>query len=157
MRLLRRAIILILGAILAITALVTMFDANIAAPVTRQEDLSQPRVFAYRGWQSVGTRVNEGDEVRIEAYGEWLYTPGEMHGPEGHARYPAPTFYPIPNVPGGVLIGRIGETGQPFVVGRGTVVQARQTGTLYLRINDDLLGDNWGWVAVDVDVTSPED
>ena len=138
-------------------ALAALFDRNVAAPAVRQESLSQPHVYAYRGWQNVGVRLQAGDQAEIRADGEWLYTPDEVHGPEGHARYPAPSFYPIPYVPGGVLIGRIGEKGQPFVVGRRTSVYAEEPGLLYLRINDDRLGDNWGWVAVDVEVTEAED
>ena len=102
----------------------TAYWASVSAlsPV-RQETLAQPRVFAYRGWQSIGVQLNEGDFVTIRARGEWLYTPGEYHGPEGHARFPAPSFYPLSNpggyerthaVPGGVLIGRMeGRTSVP--------------------------------------------
>ena len=149
----RRALLLLLGIVVGIVALAALFDRNVAAPVVHQETLSQPHVYAYRGWQNVGVRLQEGDGADIRAAGEWLYTPDEVHGPEGHARYPAPTFYPMPYVPGGVLIGRIGEDGEPFLVGRRTLVYAREPGLLYLRINDDLLGDNWGWLAVEVEVT----
>lgn len=152
----RRAIFLLLGVMVAIVALGALFDRNVAAPGVRQESLSQPHVYAYRGWQNLGVRLQAGDLVEIRAEGEWLYTPDEYHGPEGHARYPAPAFYPIPYVPGGVLIGRIGEKGQPFVVGQRTSVYAEEPGLLYLRINDDRLGDNWGWVAVDVEVTEAD-
>ena len=153
----RRVVILLLGLALAVAALIVLFDRERAVAVMRQEDIGQTRVFAYRGWQSVGVRLNEGDEVEISAGGEWLYTPGEIHGPEGHARYPAPTFYPLTDAPGGVLIGRIGEKGSPFLVGGRTWREAQQSGALYLRINDDMLGDNWGWVEVDIDVHPAED
>lgn len=130
----------------------------------RQETLAQPRIFAYRGWQSTGIQLAAGDRVTIRASGRWLYTPGEYHGPEGHARYLAPRFYPLPNgegfmgrgVPGGVLIGRIGERGDPFLVGKSAKIQAQERGTLYLRINDDILSDNEGWVEVQVLVETPE-
>jgi hypothetical protein len=52
-----------------------------------------------------------------------------------------------------MLIGRIGETGQPFLVGTGTRWYADQAGLLYLRIDDDILSDNEGWVTVAVTVT----
>ena len=58
---------------------------------------------------------------------------------------------------GGALIGRIGETGGRFVVGERLNMQATQHGILYLRINDDILSDNDGWVAVRIDVTQTED
>ena len=75
------------------------------------------RIYASRDWQSIGLQVRPGDKIAVRAHGAWLYTPGEYHGPEGHARYLAPSFYPVPGVPGGVLLARIGEVGQPL--GRG--------------------------------------
>lgn len=128
----------------------------------RQESMAQLRIFAYRDWQSAGVQLEEGEFVSIRARGEWLYTPGEYHGPEGHARYPAPSFYPLPHqegpyrmgpgVPGGVLIGRVGERGAPFLVGKYNRMPVDHPGTLYLRINDDILSDNEGWVEVKIDV-----
>lgn len=120
-------------------------------------DLSTPRVYAYRDWQSISLRLEPGDVVHLRARGEWLYTPGEYHGPEGHKTYPAPNTYPISGggVPGGVLLGRIGEDGNPFIIGRGRTIVADRGGLLYLRINDDVLTDNEGYVAVEVNVEHP--
>ena len=56
-----------------------------------------------------------------------------------------------------LLIGRIGEKGKTSLVGKRGTEFAHQPGALYLRINDDKLGDNWGWVEVDVEVTPPEE
>lgn len=153
----RRLLLFLLSLGLAVVALALVVDHNIAAPVMRQESLSQSRVYAYRDWQSVGVHLNEADRFEIRASGEWLYTPDEVHGPQGHARYPAPSFYPVPHVPGGALIGKIGEEGEPFLVGSRHMQYAYQGGRLYLRINDDRLGDNWGSVVVDVDVTPYEE
>ncbi|HQE93485.1 MAG TPA: hypothetical protein PLH19_11440 [Anaerolineae bacterium] len=121
-----------------------------------QTDLSQPRIYAYRDWQSVGVQVNQGDLIRIRAQGTWLYTPGEYHGPEGHHKYRAPDTYPINAIAGGVLLGRIGADGHLFIVGRGGTFYAERSGLLYLRINDDILTDNEGYVTVEISVTSPE-
>jgi hypothetical protein len=160
---LRRFALIGVAALLLCSGLYTVTAASLA-PI-RQETLAQPRVFAYRGWQNIAVPLEEGDSVTIRAHGEWLYTPGEYHGPEGHARYPAPSFYPLPNlgesygggyvVPGGLLIGRIGENGAPFWVGQGTTTVAQARGDLYLRINDDLLSDNESWVEVEVQVEHP--
>ena len=122
----------------------------------RQNDLSQPRVYAYRDWQSVGVQLSPGDIVRLRAEGTWLYTPGEYHGPEGHHKYPAPNTYPINGVAGGVLLGRVGEDGRPFIVGRGGTFVADREGFLFLRINDDILSDNEGYVTVEFEVTPAE-
>ncbi len=120
-------------------------------------DLAETRVHAYRGWQGLGVQLHEGDLVQIEAGGEWLYTPGEYHGPAGHARFSAPEFYPLPGVAGGALIGRVGETGAPFLVGERWSRVVDREGMLYLRINDDLLGDNDGYVLVDVEIAETEE
>ncbi len=117
--------------------------------------LRELRIYAYRDWQSAGVYLHPGDVFSIEASGEWSYTPGEFHGPDGHPRYPAPSFYPIPNVRGGCLIGRIGEEGQVFLVGSRYRSTAHTEGLLYLRINDDILSDNVGWMRVEVTVHSP--
>jgi len=122
-----------------------------------QEALSTRRVYAYRDWQSLGLRVHPGEMLEIKAQGRWLYTPEEYHGPGGHARYRAPAFYPLPRVSGGCLIGRIGEEGDIFYVGRTTDILVQDFGTLYLRINDDILSDNDGWVSVEVTVMQPEE
>lgn len=157
------ASLLVIGYLLANT-LASVLAAN-ALPVA-QETLHQQKIYAYREWQSVGVQVHEDEAVVIEASGEWLYTPGDYHGPAGHPRYPAPDFYPIPGAPGGILIGKIGATGTPFIVGDGTTVsayawQARDglqiSGFLYLRINDDILSDNKGAVVVAVTVNKAVD
>jgi hypothetical protein len=73
-----------------------------------------------------------------------------MHGPQGGR--PAVASYPMPNMPGGALIGRVGEAGAPFYVGARAGGYVERAGYLFLRINDDLLGDNVGTMAVDIDV-----
>ncbi len=122
-----------------------------------QTELLTRAAFAYRQWQSTGFYLNQGDRFTIQARGEWLYSPlVGKHGPAGGL--PAPAFYPLPQVDGGALIGRIGENGQPFYVGRWTSGLADAPGLLYLRINDDLLGDNAGQLAIEIEITpSSED
>jgi hypothetical protein len=150
----KKSFLLVLLTFITFIGLIVLVAQAGVMPVT-QESLTQPRIFAYRDWQSVGVRVQDGDTLRIQAKGTWLYTPGEYHGPEGHARYHAPSFYPLPGVRGGALIGRIGETGQPFYVGRYSTRWIDQEGTLYLRIDDDILSDNEGYVTVEITVTQP--
>ena len=94
------------------------------------EALDDVRIYAYRDWQSTGLRVHQGDTVFIEAQGSWLYTPDEYHGPEGHRRYRSPDFYPLPGVPGGALIGRIGEDAAPTYVGKRARWRAQRDGLL---------------------------
>jgi hypothetical protein len=119
--------------------------------------LNSIQIFSYRDWQSTGLHVQENDLLTIEAEGTWLYTPGEPHGPEGHRRYASPTFYPLPGVPGGALIGRIGEEGELFYVGERLRWRAECDGFLYLRIDDDILSDNEGYVTVEIQVIPAEE
>ncbi len=151
-----RKILLLAGAVVVLVTLTQ--TAPRALTVSRNHsELLAKKIYAYRDWQSTGVRIDQGDRVEIQAQGEWLYTPDEYHGPAGHPRFPAPSFYPVYSGSGGALIGRIGETGGRFVVGERINMQATQHGILYLRINDDILSDNDGWVAVRIDVTQTED
>jgi hypothetical protein len=149
-RSMKTAVFLVVMAMIVFLSMVQLLGEE-ARPVV-QEDLKQDRVYAYRDWQSMGVQVQPGDRVVIEADGTWLYTPDEYHGPAGSRRYRAPTFYPLPGVPGGALIGRIGDTGTPFYVGKHNALEATASGLLYLRIDDDILSDNEGSVAVNVSV-----
>lgn len=118
-----------------------------------QGDSGSQTVYAYRQWQSAGIRVERGDLVRLTARGQWQYSPlVGLHGPEGGGRPVTVNTYPLSTYGafGGVLLGRIGENGPPFVVGRGVGLLADAEGLLYLRINDDLLGDNKGAVTVNI-------
>lgn len=148
----KKSLLLVPLTLLASIGLIVLIVQEAIMPMNH-DALTNPRIFAYRDWQSVGIQVQTGDVLQIRAKGNWMYTPDEYHGPEGHARYLAPSFYPLPNVPGGALIGRIGEHGKPFYVGRRVTWVATRDGLLYLRIDDDILSDNDGWVAVEVSVS----
>ncbi len=151
-----RKLLLLAGGIAVLVVLTQTAQPALTVSLHHSELLTK-RIYAYRDWQSTGVRIDQGDRVEIQAEGEWLYTPDEFHGPAGHPRFPAPSFYPVSKGSGGALIGRIGETGGRFVVGERINMQATQHGILYLRINDDILSDNDGWVAVRIDVTETED
>ena len=151
-----RRILFLAGAVVLLLMLPRTIQRALTVSHPHSEFIAK-RIYAYRDWQSTGVRIDQGDLVEIEAQGEWLYTPDEYHGPAGHPIFPAPSFYPISSGSGGALIGRIGENGLRFVVGEGLNTQAREHGILYLRINDDILSDNDGWVAVRINVTETED
>ncbi len=119
-------------------------------PTLDARDLDALEIFAYRDWQGTSVQLEQGQRVIIRARGEWLYTPNEWNGPEGHRRYSSPSFYPLPGVPGGALIGKIGESGQIFYAGAYTNFSAPTAGQLFLRIDDDILSDNEGKVQVTI-------
>jgi hypothetical protein len=145
-----RLILLWLTGLTAIAILYLLFTD--AWTPTHQETMAQTQIYAYRGWQSTGVRLEAGEEASIRAEGLWLYTPGEWHGANGHSRYPAPSWYPITNAPGGVLVGRVGESGDPQQLGDYGRVYAWEGGMLYLRINDDILSDNQGSLFISIEV-----
>jgi hypothetical protein len=151
-----RRIILLLALTFGALIAFGMFVASAEWGPLDQSALKVNRIYAYRGWQSIGIQLSKGDQYTIRAEGQWMYSPfAGPNGPEGHRRYHAPSFYPLPGVGGGALIGRVGEDGPPFYVGRGTSGRAERNGLLYLRIDDDLLGDNVGYLTFEVTVTSP--
>lgn len=47
------------------------------------------------------------------------------------------------------LLAVSGYWWRPFVMGRSTSIAGIGKGVLYLRINDDILSDNKGWVEVE--------
>jgi hypothetical protein len=119
-----------------------------------QGELFTSSVQAYRQWQSTGFYLNPGDRVSIAANGKWSYSPTVgLHSAEG-GEY-APDYYPMPNAKGGSLIGRIGENGATFYVGRYTTMIVTEAGMLYLRINDDRLGDNVGELELEIELVRP--
>ena len=122
-----RKILLLAGAVAVLVTLTRTAPPKLAVS-RNHSDLLAKRIYAYRDWQSTGVRIDQGDRIEIQAEGEWLYTPDEFHGPAGHPIYPAPSFYPVGKGTGGALIGRIGETGARFIVGKRLNMQASQHG-----------------------------
>jgi hypothetical protein len=151
----KRSILFVLLSLLALAAWCNVPQREKRGQIEHSA-LNDIRIYAYRDWQSTGVRVHEGDTLILKAEGTWLYTPEEYHGPEGHRTYRAPSFYPLPSVPGGALIGRIGEEGKPHYVGDRLRWRAQSGGMLYLRIDDDILSDNEGFVTVEIDVISAQ-
>ena len=106
-------------------------------------------VSAKSAWTPTGLSVRRGEPLTINASGEI-----RIAGPTGLAASPAgssETFpsNPMPGVPTGALIGRIGN-GQPFLIGNQTQVTAPAAGQLFLGINDSNHGDNEGSFQVQV-------
>jgi hypothetical protein len=98
-----------------------------------------------RPWTDTGLDVRSGGELVIEAEGEVQWGLLSTNGPDGdESSTQHPRSFPLPGHPGGALIGRIGR-GRPFYVGSGgEPIRLRESGRLYLGINDDKLDDNSG-------------
>lgn len=106
------------------------------------------RVPGNQAWTDTGITVNQGDKVAFQASGEITYgrSPGQTATPDGGAdRRPN---YPLPSVPVGALIGRIGN-GTPFGIGTQTQpLPMPASGRLMLGVNDNELADNGGFYTV---------
>lgn len=89
-------------------------------------------------WQRTDARLLEGDLLSVEASGEWSNDNGKgyrLTGPDGF-RDERDSLSVIPDAPFAALIGRIGEDGPPFLVGRRHRVRVSGSGALFLAMND---------------------
>ena len=107
-------------------------------------------VSASQGWTQTGIELRAGQRVSFEARGEVRWGPNRKDGPDGEHNSPHNSARPIPGRNAAALIGRIGN-GDPFFIGgdRGEI-RVRDSGPLYLGINDDFLRDNSGSFRVTV-------
>lgn len=100
-------------------------------------------VNADNQWTDTGIDVRGGQSVYFNTQGRIRWGKDRRDGPEGEDNSPRNPNRPIPNRPGGALIGRIGN--DVFFVGADNgPFQMRSSGRLYLGINDDYLQDNSG-------------
>src|SRR5215470_16980178 len=111
----------------------------------------QVMVVANAAWSDTGIDLQSGQTIYLEAMGNITWGPGRHAGPEGEHDSPRNNARPIPNRPGGSLIGRVGSSSDPFFVGDDKgAIRVRGAGRLFLGINDDNLGDNSGYFRVTV-------
>jgi len=109
------------------------------------------QVNAATDWNDTGIDVRRNQEIYFEATGRVRWGPDRRDGPGGEGGGHKNPNRPIPNRPGGGLIGRIGTGSDYFFIGddRGAI-RARDGGRLYLGVNDDFLQDNSGSFTVTV-------
>jgi hypothetical protein len=107
------------------------------------------RVSARQPWADTGITVRQGQDVRFQTVGQVQLSadPADVATSAGRSERAAMNA-PMPSVPAGALIGRLGPTGQPFAIGNLTTVAMPGTGRLYLAVNDDDLSDNAGGYEV---------
>ena len=117
------------------------------------------QVQARAPWQGTGVQVNgQSWQLAVCTGGQWTANPGTgMVGAAGHPGLTAKPGYTLPGQAEGALIGRIGPSGAPFLVGNQAQLPRGQQGELQLCINDDLAGrygaglsDNQGSLSVEV-------
>lgn len=97
-------------------------------------------------WTPTGLNARRGETLNFRASGEIKFGPASA-SPAGSGEINQGN--PLPSAPTGALIGRIG-TGQPFLIGNQSQVQAPAAGQLFLGINDSYVGDNSGTFQVEL-------
>lgn len=111
-------------------------------------------------WRNSGVNVEVGKQYFIKANGRWKIGGfcGST-GPDGVGAY-TPLCWDIGQVllrgyTASALIGKIGEGGDLFAVGAELALDAKESGTLYFRINeqDFVIFDNEGYMDVSVTLT----
>ncbi|MFH2203652.1 MAG: hypothetical protein ABIJ96_11090 [Elusimicrobiota bacterium] len=106
-----------------------------------------PTASPIGGGYNTGLNVQTGQNVSIAASGNWdtgVYGSTWAAGIAGQYNGSAP----LPGQVLGALIGRIGFNNW-FLVSTGTAFTSNYSGDLYLAMNDDNYGDNYGAVSVE--------
>jgi hypothetical protein len=88
--------------------------------------------IAGSNWKNTGMRVERGDTVAVQADGTITYSPRGSQAvitPDGAANY---GWYLANKIPVGALVGRIGNSGEPIMLGSRAKVVAKRSGVLYL-------------------------
>lgn len=100
-------------------------------------------VSADMDWNDAGIDVRAGQTVYFEATGQVRWGRDRRDGPAGERNSPSNPNRPMPNRNAAALIGKIGS--DLFFIGDDTdAIRVRNSGRLYLGVNDDVLTDNSG-------------
>jgi len=114
----------------------------------RERDVN---VSAAERWTDTGITVRGGQTIYVNATGRVRWGPGRQDGPAGEHNSPRNDARPIPSRPAAALIGRVGDGDNYFFIGDDVdAIRVRESGRLYLGINDDYLQDNSGAFHVTV-------
>jgi len=93
-------------------------------------------------WSDAGIDVRAGQTIYVTATGRVSWGPGRRDGPAGERNSPRNATRPIPSRPAAALIGKIGNQDPFFIGDEEGPIRMRESGRLYLGINDDYLDDN---------------
>ena len=112
-------------------------------------------VQANEAWNDTNIDVQPGDRLTFRATGSIRLStsPDDTADPKGSRTGRTATYAPVPKQPAGLLIGRLGVQGTPFVIGdRQDGLPVKTPGRLFLSVNDDAHEDNVGTYNVVVTV-----
>ena len=130
--------------------LAIVVGGTVAAVPRVQAATSPVRVPAGAEWVNTGILVAQGQAVYLDTQGVAItaplkWYPGAISGPDGQVwnlgcgEYQgAPPPCALDHAPYGALVGRVGQYGDPFMIGGASSVTPPASGTLYLAVNDNL-------------------
>jgi hypothetical protein len=96
-------------------------------------------------WNDAGIDVRAGQTIYFTSQGQVRWGRDRRDGPAGERNSPSNPNRPMGNRNAAALIGKIGSGNDLFFIGDETgPIRVRQSGRLYLGINDDVLTDNSG-------------
>lgn len=103
-------------------------------------------------WSDTGIDVRAGQQIYFASSGEIRWgTKHRKHGAAGEPRSPVDSTRPIPDRPAAALLARIGDGQDIIFIGDELgPFRVRESGRLYLGINDGWLEDNSGSLRVKV-------
>jgi hypothetical protein len=110
-------------------------------------------------WQDTGLQIDPGEYLRIvQIGGAWSNgtEPPESFDANGNPNSPPADQRILSSAYGGALIGKVGDEGDPFFIGRWYEITSEKEGTLYLAMNDSEYGDNNGIIVVQI-IHDPEE
>jgi|GEM_PF-2358243 len=122
---------------------------------------AQLQVLAAGDWRNSGVMLRKGEKYKVTASGKWqIGGTCNPTGPDGIGVY-APFCWDIGGqlVPGftqAALIAKIGNNGIPFGVGESFEMVAERDDFIFFRSNDNMLGDNKGFLNVSIRKISGE-
>jgi hypothetical protein len=102
-------------------------------------------VLATNAWTPTGLLVRKGETIRFTSSGRVQLSsdPNDVAEPAGALSNRMAANAPMPSIPAGALIGRIGNS-PVFGIGNLGSVQMPASGQLFLGVNDDHVADNAG-------------
>ena len=144
----RPRLILVAAAVIVVLALAGLFGLPALRGASAGSPIAQV-VPAREQWTDTGLDLRPGQQIRITASGEISSLQGVRNGPEGSSEDPYGISL-LPTERHAALIAKVGDDGQPFLVGAGTSHRAADGGHLYLGVNDLAVMDNSGYYRVQV-------
>lgn len=115
-------------------------------------------IAANQNWQETYIFVHPGDQLVFMATGTWSHNPADPQFSNLYSPGGANAFDPraiLASAPLGSLVGRIGDTSPPFLIGEHLALTSEYRGKLWVSMNDkpDQFSDNTGFVSLVINLT----